>query len=419
MTAAQFPDAFEFLFAPARYKGAYGGRGAAKSWAFARALLIEGTQTKLLIVCARETQKSIADSVHRLLSDQIVDLGLQAFYHVEQAKIYGANGTEFIFAGLRHNIDNIKSLEGADRVWVEEAQSVSRGSWEKLVPTVRKNGSEIWVSFNPDLETDDTFQRFVVKPPDGSQIHKVSWRDNPWFPIVLRDEMEHLRKTDPDAYDHVWEGNCRRMLEGAIYANELRQAEAAGQITQVPYDRIRPVDCYWDLGYGDATAIWMVQAMPFQYRVVDYLESSAKTIEWYIKELQQRGYIFGTHWLPWDIGTHAKLLGRGKSVEEMMRIAGMKVRISMKMPMVHGINAARTIFPLCYFDRQRCADGLQALRHYRWGETAAGIVTREPLHDWASHGADAWRYFAMAAKTPELELKTRQTRQEESYSQWS
>ena len=197
----------------ARYKVLLGGRGSLKSWSAARSLLVLGGLRKLCIMCAREFQNSIEDSVHKLLKEQIELLGLGHFYNVQKTAIYGANGTEFLFKGLRHNIEAIKSTEGIDICWVEEAERVSDDSWQVLIPTVRKPGSEIWVTFNPAQETDPTYQRFVVNPPtniDGSPaaiVRKVSWRDNPWLPDVLRAEAEYLRRTDPEAYQHVWEGD--------------------------------------------------------------------------------------------------------------------------------------------------------------------------------------------------------------------
>jgi phage terminase large subunit len=398
---AQFPEKLQFLFAPARYKVAYGGRGGAKSWNFARALLIQGAQRPMRVLCARETMKSISESVHRLLSDQIKLLGLSDFYTVEKARIIGRNGSEFTFAGLKHNVANIKSAEAVDICWIEEAQSVSRDSWQTLIPTIRKDGSEIWASWNPDFEDDYTYELFVKRPPPGAIVRRITYRDNPWFPDVLKQEMEHMRATDPDAYNHVWEGLCISLLASAIYAQELRAVDREGRITRVPYDRSRPVDCYWDLGYGDQTAVWMVQAFPFEYRVIDYIENAAQSIHWYIREMQSRGYVFGTDWIPWDIGLHAKLMGGGHSIEELMRQAGRKVRILPKLAVADGINAARTVFPLCWFDAERCDEGIKALRHYRYGEIKTlQHVTREPLHDKASHGADAWRGFAVVAKPP-------------------
>jgi phage terminase large subunit len=185
MDRIRFPEPLRKLFEPNRYKILYGGRGGAKSWGVARALLIIGAERPIRVLCAREFQSSISDSVHKLLSDQIELMGYgpgqKNFYEIEKATIKGKNGTEFVFAGIRHNVGRIKSYEGVDIVWVEEAENVSRNSWEVLIPTIRKAGSEIWLTFNPALESDETYQRFVVNPPPGALLLKLNWIDNPWF----------------------------------------------------------------------------------------------------------------------------------------------------------------------------------------------------------------------------------------------
>ena len=221
--AIKFPDKLSPIFKPARYKVLYGGRGGAKSWGVARALLIMGAQNKIRWLCAREFQTSIKDSVHRLLSDQIEDLGLSDFYVIQKDGIFGRNGTEFGFQGLHHNITNLKSWEGADGCWVEEAHTVSDSSWNILIPTIRKKNSEIWMTMNPEFEDDATYKRFVSNPPKSAVLININWRDNPWFPEVLDQERLDLQERDPDAYDHVWEGKCRQWLEGAIYSTELRK----------------------------------------------------------------------------------------------------------------------------------------------------------------------------------------------------
>jgi phage terminase large subunit len=206
------PIAFRPLFDPplgaVRYRVFYGGRGSAKSWQIARALLVHGMRRPIRVLCAREYQSSMRQSVYRVLVDMIKRLGLTAFYHPTKTEIVGANGTEFIFAGLRRDIEQVKSTEGIDVCWIEEAQSVSDESWQTLIPTIRAPGSEIWASFNPAEATDATYVRFVVKPPDDGRaiVRKVTWRDNPWLPDVLRAEREALLRTDPEAEAHVWEG---------------------------------------------------------------------------------------------------------------------------------------------------------------------------------------------------------------------
>jgi hypothetical protein len=215
------PFKLGFLLDRSRYKIVYGGRGSAKSWSVARALLIRGTREPLRILCTREFQNSLTESSHRLLADQVVQLGLSDFYTVQKTMITGVNGTVFVFAGLRLHVSKIKSFEGADIVWVEEGQNVSKHSYDVLIPTIRKPGSEIWVTFNPDLEEDDAWQRLVMWPLPASIMQKVNWNDNPWLPEELRREKDHLRARDLDAYDNVWEGNCRSHVAGALWTKEI------------------------------------------------------------------------------------------------------------------------------------------------------------------------------------------------------
>jgi phage terminase large subunit len=396
---AEFPAKLQFLFKPKRYKIAYGGRGGTKSWGFARALLILGAQRPLRILCARETQKSIADSVYKLLCDQIEALQLQYFYSITKTNIVGANGTEFTFAGIRQSsVGDIKSYEGCDICWVEEAQIVSKHSWEILIPTIRKDGSEIWVSFNPDLESDETYKRFVLSPPKEADVVKVNWRDNPWFPEVLRKEMEELRSKSPEDCDHVYEGLCKQTVEGAIYRSELILTEKEGRICRVPYDAMKPVDTFWDLGFGDNVAIWFAQSIGFEFHIIDFMSDCLKDLSFYLKELHKKPYLYGNDYLPHD--ARAKTLAAGgRSVQQIMIAAGRKVNIVRQLGVMDGIAAVRTIFNRCYFDAEHCADGIQALRHYRY-DFDEDLMTfkKEPRHDWASHPADAFRYLGVSIK---------------------
>jgi phage terminase large subunit-like protein len=221
MATVEFPDKLRCLFEPRRYKVLYGGRGSGKSWGVARALLILGASKSLRVLCAREFQNSIKESVHKLLDDQIDALGLRPFYQVLDTEIRGRNGTEIIFEGLRRNATKIKSMEGIDICWVEEAQTVSKPSWDLLIPTNRANGSEIWITFNPDLEEDDTYQRFVVSPPSNAIVCLVNWNDNPWFPEELRAEKDDLQAKDLDAYENVWGGQTKKKVVGALWSKEM------------------------------------------------------------------------------------------------------------------------------------------------------------------------------------------------------
>jgi phage terminase large subunit len=415
-----FPGPFQALFVPKTYKVFYGGRDAAKSWGFARALLVQGAQRKLKILCARELQKSISESVHALLEQQIYRMELGGFYWVEKAKIYGENGTEFSFEGIKQNVNAIRSYEGIDICWVEEAATVSAHSWDVLIPTVlRRDGAEIWVSFNPELETDDTYKRFVkdakLVKVDGSSrfaspvkcpimesdrviLIKTSWRDNPWVTRTMLVEIEALKESNYDKYLHVYEGATVQHLEGAVYAKELRAAQLEGRICSVPYERDVPVDTFWDLGRANNTAIWFVQRVAMQWRILEYYEANREELSFYLKFCQSRGYFFGTMFLPHD--AKHKRLGYSQSVEEQFRNSGYRVQIVPPSSLDDGINAARVVLPNCYFDETKCEDGLNALRHYCFKVDNRGQLSEKPQHDWASDGADAFRYFAVSTKTP-------------------
>ena len=399
---AQFPVKLQCLFQPekSRYRILHGGRGGAKSWGVARALLIKGAQRSLRILCAREFQTSIKDSVHKLLCDQIIDLGLEGFYEITQASIRGKNGTEFAFVGLKNNVANVKSYEGVDICWVEEAQTTSRLSWNILIPTIRKEGSEIWVTFNPELETDETYQRFVLHPPENSVVQKINWSDNPWFPETLMLEKDALKMRDIEAYNTVWEGICRQTVDGAIFAREMQMAELDGRITKVGYDPMKPVHAVFDLGWSDATAIWFVQFIGMETRLIRYHEDNQKTISDYLAKMQTYGYMYDTLWLPHD-AENKTLAAAGRSIDQIVRGAGYKTKIIPRTPIVDSINAARTLFRNCWFDRENCYDGLQCLRHYRYEvDPDTKMFSKNPLHDQFSHGADAFRMLGLVVNEP-------------------
>jgi len=407
ISRAEFPQKLQCLFVPekARYRTIYGGRGGGKSHSVAKALLVKGAMATLRILCAREFQTSIRDSVHKLLCDQIELLGLSTFYEITQNSIRGKNGTEFAFVGLKNNIANVKSFEGIDICWVEEAQTVSRMSWNILIPTIRKEDSEIWITFNPELETDETYQRFIVNAPENSVVAKVNWSDNPWFPETLRLEKDALRARDPEAYNTVWEGLCRQTVDGAIFAKEIQFAELDGRITRVPYDATKSVHAIFDLGWSDATAIWFMQFVGMENRLIRYFETNQETMSSILNKMQGFGYIYDTLWLPHD-AENKTLAGNGRSIEEIVRNLGYKTRIVPKVPIVDSINAARTIFSNCYFDRENCHQGLEALRHYRYEvDPDTGMFSKTPLHDNYSHGADAFRYIGLMISEPKKVVK--------------
>jgi phage terminase large subunit len=415
---AEFPLKLQCLFQPSRYKVLYGGRGGAKSWGVARALLIKAAQNPLRILCAREFQTSIKDSVHKLLCDQIEALGLGTFYEITQTNIKGKNGSEFSFVGLKNNVANVKSYEGVDICWVEEAQTTSRMSWNVLIPTIRKEKSEIWITFNPELETDETYQRFVLKPPEDCIVTKVNWSDNPWFPETLKLEKDALKHRDPQAYNVVWEGLCRQTVDGAIFAREMQLAELDGRITKVNYDPLKPVHAIFDLGWSDATAIWFLQFIGMETRLIRYIEGNQQTMSDYLAKMQTFGYVYDTLWLPHD-AENRTLAANGRSIEEIVRAAGYKTKIIPKTPITDSINAARTLFTNMWFDRDNCHEGLQCLRHYRYDvDPETKQFSKTPLHDNYSHGADAFRYIGLMVNEPRQARKPRPTANYGSQHSW-
>lgn len=384
------------LFSPNRYKILHGGRGSAKSWSVARALVSLAAAKPIRVLCARETQKSIQESVHRLLKDQIELMGLSGLFDVQETRIIGKNGSDFAFAGIRQQgVTNLKSFEGVDICWVEEAQVVTKKSWDILIPTIRKPNSEIWVTFNPELDTDETYSRFVSDPPDGAWVAEVNFSDNPWFSPELERERQDMLRRDPVGYRTVWEGKCRPAVEGAIYAREIEALVSDGRIRNVPYDPMLKVHTVWDLGFNDSMAIICVQAVAGEIRIVKYIEDSLRTLADYVADLQAMRWNWGTDFLPHD--ARAKDFKSGKSAEEIMRALQRNPRIVPNLSVEEGIRASRLVFSRCYFDKTNTAGLVNALKRYRRHVHQTTQEPGQPLHDAASHGADAFRYLAIVA----------------------
>ena len=394
-TLAKFPSKLDFLFNPHRYKVAYGGRGSGKSWGFARALLLQAANKPLRVLCAREVQRSIKNSVHQLLSDQIQALGLGQFYEVLESEIRGLNGSLFVFTGLANNTaESIKSYEGIDRVWCEEAQTISKKSWDILIPTIRKPDSEIWVSFNPNIDTDDTYVRYCVNPPDNAKVVKMNYMDNPWFGDTLEIERQHSEKTNPD-YANIWLGDCKAAVDGAIYANEIREAQENNRITTVPYDPMLKVHVVFDLGFNDSMAIILCQRGVSDIRIIKYIEDNHRTLDSFSSEIRSLNYNWGTMFLPHD--GKSRDYKSGLSAEDIMRKQGWTVRIVPVSSIESGIKIARMHFHKCYFDKstQRL---LECLKNYKRSINSSTNEPGAPLHDEYSHGADAFRYMATSVE---------------------
>lgn len=407
MTDITLPKAFEPLFKPSRYKAYYGGRGSAKSHSFAAALVLMAASKPLRILCAREIQKSIKDSVKRLIDDKIKACGLEGFYESTDTEIRGKNGSLFLFAGLKTNPESIKSMEGIDVAWIEEASRVSQRSLDFLIPTIRKDDSEIWFSWNPENELDPVDMMFRGKtPPPDSVVQRVSWLDNPWFSEVLKKEMAFDQETNPEKFNYVWGGGYMTIQEGAYYSKQIATAIAENRITRVPYDSNSPVYAAFDLGISDSTSIWFAQYIGQEIHIIDFLESNGQPIDWYVKELRARPYVYEHLILPHD--ARARALGTGKTIEEVLRGFNFQTVICPNIPIIDGINTVRAAFGKCWFDAEKCSDGLKFLRAYRENYDDKLRISRGALHDENSHAADAFRYLCVGRKDPNIGIQRQQ-----------
>lgn len=386
----------------ARYRGSFGGRGSGKTRTFALMTAVRGYQWGMegktgQILCGREFMNSLDDSSLEEVKSAISEVPwLADYYDVGEKYIRSKDGrVSYVFAGLRRNLDSIKSKARILLAWVDEAETVSDTAWQKLIPTVREHDSEIWVTWNPESKDSATHLRFRKDPPEGAKIVEMNWRDNPWFPDVLEQERLTDKEKRPESYDHVWEGDFKVHNEGAYYAKEMRDARTQNRIGFVPYEPSLGVITSWDLGIGDSTSIWFFQVSGAEIRIIDYYENAGVGLDHYARVLQERGYVYKEHILPHDV--RVKELGSGKSRLETLDNLGIRpITIAPQLSVDDGIQASRSIIPRCWFDAEKAERGIDCLRQYHreWNEQNKSWNGR-PKHDWSSHGADAFRYFAV------------------------
>lgn len=399
-----------------RYKILYGGRGGVKSWTAARYFLLSGYERPRRILCGREVQKSIKESVHQLLVDQIRYLGLDGFYKHTRDEIRGLNGTKFAFTGLSNlTAETIKSYEGYDGFWGEEAQAFTRRSLDILLPTIRADDSELVFTFNPELDTDEIYVRFVENTPEDCVLIPCSHHNNPWFPQVLEKErQEFLRQVENGArtqvdYDWIWEGKCKPAVDGAIYPDEIKAVMDDGRLCPVAYDELLNVHLVFDIGWNDAMAIGPVQCAAGSVRFIDYIEDSHRTYASYIDEILDKPYAkrISTLWLPHDAKAANPQTGKSsvEIVTTLVKGKNIEVKTIPDIGVKQGIEAARQMFRRCYFDKVRCTPLFNRLRRYARVVSPTTGEPGKPKHDENSHGADMFRYVAVVEK----DLKNEET----------
>jgi len=396
---SEVPKAFEPLLAPARYKGAFGGRGAAKSHFFAERLLLRCLAKPTRAVCIREVQDSIRDSIRQLLVDKTQSLGIGYGFDILDSEIRGHNGSLVIFKGMQsYNAETIKSLEAYDVALVEEAQTLSAKSLGLLRPTIRKEGSELWFPWNPRNRTDPVDMFFRKTPhPDAVSV-KVNWRDNPWFPEVLHKDMLHDLEADPEEAEHVWEGGYAAS-HGAIIARLVNAAERQGRINDdVEFDpEGPPIELSSDIGFYDTASWWFWQRRPGGFALLDYDEDSGLDASEWITRLQerltQRQWPLGKVWLPHDAKVKT-FQSRHSSVSQFLGAFGsQRVDLVPVTAKRDRINAARTVIKTCEFHKTRCEKGLDGLLAWEFVfNEDTQTFSKEPAHTWASHPSDGYSY---------------------------
>lgn len=401
---------FRPLLEPARYKGAYGGRGSGKSHFFGELLVEECLSVAgTLAVCIREKQTTLMQSSKRLIESKIETLKVGTKFRVYDDKIKTPGDGIIIFQGMQdHTAESIKSLEGFRIAWIDEAQSLSQRSLTLLRPTIRVEDSELWASWNPRRKS-DAIDEFLRKDKPANAITVcANWRDNPWLSKTLEDERQLDLRLYPDRYEHIWEGGYAKAFEGAYFGQGLAQAKAQGRIGRLGADPLLPLKAFFDLGgsgaRADAMAIWIVQFVGREIRVLDYLEGQGQILAYYVGELRKRGYREALCYLPHD-GVNANAI-TGKRYEDHLREAGFEVEPPIPNQgagaQMMRVEAVRRILPRCWFNEGPTEPGREALGYYHERKDEARNIGLGPEHDWSSNAADAFGLMAIVYEEPAI-----------------
>lgn len=416
MTVAQIqlPAKLQPIFAgEAQFRIVWGGRGSGKTRGLATMAAVKGLMCAQagesgVIVCAREFQNSLADSSMAEVKAAIeAHPFLAQAYEVGEKYIRTKDGrVDFVFLGLRHNVDSIKSLSRIRLLWTDEAENIPEASWIKVVPTVRELGSELWISYNPERKNSATHKRFRENPPANSKFTELNWRDNPWFPASL----DAIRRDDeakrPEIYEHVWEGGFATVWSGAYYAKLLAEAGREGRIGKVSRDPLLPLRAFCDLGgtgaRSDAFAVWIGQFVGREIRLLDYYEAVGEPLSVHVQWLRDRGYGAAEVILPHDGGTHDRIYD--VSFDSAFRDAGFKTRVIPNQGRGAArlrIEALRRLFPSIWFNEATTEAGREALAWYHEHKSDDHReIGLGPLHDWSSNGSDAAGLMAIVYEMP-------------------
>jgi phage terminase large subunit len=392
---------------PADVRGAYGGRGSGKTRSFAimtavRAYAWAKGGRSGTILCGRQYMNSLADSSMEEIKTAIRETEwLAPHFDIGEKYIRTADGrVSYAFSGLDRNIDSIKSKSRILLGWVDEAEPVTEEAWQKLIPTLREEDSELWVTWNPESKRSATHKRFRESDDPRYKVCELNWRDNPWFPAILERQRQRDQLERPDSYDHIWEGGFVQHYVGAYYAQALSIARKDGRVGFVAADPMMQKRAFFDIGFADHTAIWVAQFIGTELRFVDYYEASGQPLAAHLDWLRSAGHGSAEIVLPHD-GSHANAV-TGTRYEDHVRGAGFDVRVIPNQgrgAAMRRIEAARRLFPACRFDEVKCAGGLEALGAYHERQDESRGIGLGPNHDWSSHAADAFGMACIAFET--------------------
>ena len=356
-------------------------------------------------VCIREIQKTIAKSAKKLIESKITALGLGESdgFRVYNDVIQTPGNGSIIFQGMQdHTAESIKSLEGMDRAWIEEGQTLSATSLQLLRPTIRNNNSEIWASWNARRKTDPIDMLFRGdERPDNMLCVRANYSDNPWFPDVLEQERQDDLRINPDQYPHIWEGEYLQVMVGAYYAKQLMAARQDGRICRVPLDPLMTTRAFWDIGgtgaKSDAVAIWIAQFIGSEIRICDYYESVGQPLATHLNWMRAKGYEGALCVLPHDGAQHDKI--ESITYEGAIKRAGFQTLVVKNQgtgAAMQRIESARRVFPAVWIDKEKCSAGIEAIGWYHEKRDEARNIGLGPDHDWSSHGSDAFGLMAVA-----------------------
>ena len=403
--------AFQPMSEPSRYKAAWGGRGSGKSHFFAERLIIEClTHLGTRAVCIREVQKTLKESAKALIEAKLNKFELTSSdgFRVLNDRIDTPGGGVIIFQGMTdHTAESIKSLEGFNVAWCEEAQTLSETSLRLLRPTIRSPGSELWFSWNPRLKTDPVDVMFRQQtPPTNSIIVKANWNDNPWIPPELEQERLDCLENEPDQYDHVWEGGYVSASKKAYFAKQLSKARQEKRITKVPENPLLIIRLFADIGGTGARAdnfvFWAAQFEGQNINFLNHYEVQGQEIGHHLNWLREQGYTpdRAKIWLPHDGETNDKVIDI--NYRKAFEKAGYKVVVIPNQgrgAAKQRIEQARNLFNKMWFD-EKCQAGIEAIGWYKPKIDPHRNIDLGPDHDWSSHSADAFGLAAISYEPP-------------------